>query len=183
MPPELFPTAVAIDIVTPVQQPPVNPAGFWSPDRQWWWDGRQWIAASQAPGLPPPPGPMMPPPGMYQAPNVYQPGPGFFAPAPGLRTFLLVMLVITSVIWGLLTIFGILGIAGGATETGSLVFFGVIALLFAISLVATIAVITRATWARWAAIAAGVASCLTCLGLVVGIPIVVAAARAPVNRP
>jgi hypothetical protein len=60
-----------------------------------------------------------------------------------------------------------------------LVFFGVIAMLFAVSLIATVGVFMRASWARWAAIAAGIASCLTCLGLVLGIPILVASARAP----
>ena len=117
--------------------------------------------------------------------------PSFLAPAPGLRVFLLVVLVIASVIWGLFTLFGILGISQSAMQRatfnstqwndfyGGLVFFGIIAVLFAISLVATIGVFARTSWGRWAAIAAGIASCLTCLGLVVGIPILVAASRAP----
>jgi hypothetical protein len=119
------------------------------------------------------------------------PPPLVISPSPGLRLFLLVMLVIASVIWGLLTVFGILGVSQNATLSasfnstqwnefyGELVFFGLIAVLFLISLIATIGVFARTSWARWAAIAAGIASCLTCLGLIIGIPILVAAARAP----
>jgi hypothetical protein len=119
------------------------------------------------------------------------PPPLVIAPSPGLRVFLLVMLVIASLIWGLLTLFGILGVSQNATQSagfnsaqwndfyGGLVFFGIIAVLFLISLSATIGVFARTSWARWAAIGAGVASCLTCLGLIIGIPILVAAARAP----
>ncbi len=113
------------------------------------------------------------------------PPPIVLVPSPGLRAFLLVMLLIASLIWGLLTVFGILGESqnfNGAQWNdfhSGLVFFGIIAVLFLISLIATIGVFARTSWARWAAIAAGIASCLTCLGLVIGIPILVAAARAP----
>jgi hypothetical protein len=152
-----------------VQQPPGGPAGYWSPDRQWWWDGRQWIPAAQAP----------------VSPSFEMPAPLVIAPSPGLRAFLLVVLVIASVIWGLLTVFGILGESQNFSSAqwndfySGLVFFGIIAVLFLISLIATIGVFARTSWARWAAIAAGIASCLTCLGLFIGIPILVAAARAP----
>jgi hypothetical protein len=161
-----------------LQQPPNSVIDYWSPDRQWWWNGSQWVPAAQAP-VPPPP------------PSWTPPAPISLAPSPGLRTFLIVLLVITSVIWGLLTLFGVLGIAQDVTQSasltsaqqstfnGGLVFFGVIAMLFAVSLIATVGVLMRASWARWAAIVAGIASCLTCLGLVLGIPILVAAARAP----
>jgi hypothetical protein len=95
------------------------------------------------------------------------------------------MLVIASVIWGLLTVFGILGESQNFSSAqkndfySGLVFFGIIAVLFLVSLTATIGVFARTSWARWAAIAAGIASSLTCLGLIIGIPILVAAARAP----
>jgi hypothetical protein len=119
------------------------------------------------------------------------PPPLVIAPSPGLRLFLLVVLVIASVIWGLFTVFGILGVSQNAMQSasfntaqwndfyGGLVFFGIVAVLFVISLIAAIGVFARTSWARWAAIAAGIASCLTCLGLIIGIPILVAAARAP----
>ena len=119
------------------------------------------------------------------------PAPYVLTPSPGLRVFLLVVLLIASVIWGLFTVFGILGVSQNAMHSatfnstqwndfyGGLVFFGIIAVLFAISLVATIGAFARTSWARWAAIAAGIANCLTCLGLIIGIPILVAAARAP----
>jgi hypothetical protein len=113
------------------------------------------------------------------------PPPLVISPSPGLRLFLLVMLVIASVIWGLLTVFGILGESQNFSSAqkndfySGLVFFGIIAVLFLVSLTATIGVFARTSWARWAAIAAGIASSLTCLGLIIGIPILVAAARAP----
>jgi hypothetical protein len=113
------------------------------------------------------------------------PPPLVISPSPGLRVFLLVMLVIASVIWGLLTVFGILGESQNFSSAqkndfySGLVFFGIIAVLFLVSLTATIGVFARTSWARWAAIAAGIASSLTCLGLIIGIPILVAAARAP----
>jgi hypothetical protein len=163
-----------------MQQPPGGAPGYWSPDRQWWWDGRQWVPAANAPN--PPPAPWWPPP-----PST----PSFPAPSPGLRPFLIVALVVNSVIWGLFTIFGILGTVQNLTESATwsstqwsefystTVFFGIFDALFAIALVATIGVIRHAWWARYAAIIAGVASCLTCLGSVVGIPILIAAARAP----
>jgi hypothetical protein len=113
------------------------------------------------------------------------PPPLVISPSPGLRVFLLVMLVIASVIWGLLTVFGILGESQNFSSAqkndfySGLVFFGIIAVLVLVSLTATIGVFARTSWARWAAIAAGIASSLTCLGLIIGIPILVAAARAP----
>jgi len=104
------------------------------------------------------------------------------APSPGLRLFLLVVLIVAAVIFGLLTLFGVAGITGGATDTGSIVLFLVFLVVFALSLAATVGVAIRSRWARIAAIAAGIAVSLTCLGLVLGIPILVASARAPLNR-
>jgi hypothetical protein len=115
--------------------------------------------------------------------------PSWLKPSPGLRVFLLVFLLIASVIWGLFTLWFILAILQGVTQsgtvktaddwTGVLVLGGIWVVLFGISLVATIGVFIHASWARWAAIAAGIATCLTCLGMILGIPILVAAARAP----
>ncbi|HEX9097787.1 MAG TPA: hypothetical protein VF990_16995 [Candidatus Dormibacteraeota bacterium] len=100
------------------------------------------------------------------------------APSPGLRQFLLAMLAITSVITGLLALFGLLGVTTGPGPWGLFVFFVV---LFALPVAATVGVATQAAWARVAAIIAGVAVSLTCLGLVLGIPIIIAATRAPLR--
>jgi hypothetical protein len=45
----------------------------------------------------------------------------------------------------------------------------------------SVGVARRAAWARVTAIIAGVAVSVTCLGLVLGIPIIIAAARAPLG--
>jgi len=50
-----------------------------------------------------------------------------------------------------------------------------------LAVVALVGVGRRSSWARWVALAAGVAASMTCLGLVIGIPIIVAAARAPIK--
>jgi hypothetical protein len=125
------------------------------------------VPISQAPTPPPPPG-------YGAAPPIPVP-----APSPGLRVFLLVMLVVMAVISGLLTLFGFLGVTGGPPDPGTLALFAMFAVLFALSIAAIVGVARRAAWARVVAIVAGVAISLTCLGLVVGVPILIAAARAP----
>jgi hypothetical protein len=122
----------------------------------------------------------MPPPSGYGMPA---PPPSYMAialtPSPGLRIFLLVVLSIAGFLTGLASLFGVLGVAGGANSTGDILFFAAFVVLFAVSLLALVGAAIRARWSRWAAIAAGIALSLTCLGLVLGIPILIAAARAP----
>jgi hypothetical protein len=93
--------------------------------------------------------------------------------------FLLVTLIVTAVITGLFTLFGFLGVTGGATDSGPVILFIAFVALFGLSLAATVGVARRERWARVVAIVSGVAVSLTCLGLVLGIPIIVTAARAP----
>jgi hypothetical protein len=71
------------------------------------------------------------------------------------------------------------GVAGGANSSGDLVFFELVVALFALSALALVGVATRARWSRVAAVVAGIAVSLTCIGLLLGIPILVAAWRAP----
>jgi hypothetical protein len=59
------------------------------------------------------------------------------------------------------------------------VLFTAFLIMFAVSALALLGVANRASWARGAAIAAGIVVSLSCLGLVLGIPIIIAAARAP----
>jgi hypothetical protein len=80
---------------------------------------------------------------------------------------------------GLLTLVGTIAIFGGSTESGSLVLFAVVAILFGLSLAGTIGVARRSAWARVVAIIAGFAVSLTCIGLLFGIPILVSAFTAP----
>ena len=143
---------------------------------RWWWDGVKWVPAPPA-AMPPPP----PMPAYYQMPP-----PVELKPSPGLRPFLIVVLALDAVLFGLLTLFGTIGeyqlISGGRGDAGGVVLWLVFAIPFVLAVVALVAVLKRASWARWVALAAGVAVSLTCLGSGIGIPIVVAAARAPLAR-
>jgi hypothetical protein len=156
-----------------MQQPP-GPAGpQLSPDGKYWWDGVRWV-------------PLGPPQAYWQQPPSYQ----VPAPSPGLMTFLIVMLGLGDAVTGLFALFGLLagldylGLFGNqdSADTGAVVLIFVFFGLFAIMVAATVGVVGRRGWGRWVAIAAGVAMCLTCLGSVVGIPIIVAAIRAPMMK-
>lgn len=113
-------------------------------------------------------------------------------PSPGLRPFLIVVLVVADVVTGLFAIFGLpaladyLGLAGTDHTPGDAASYTLIAIfvvLFAVMLAATIGVVRRSGWARIVTFIAGGALTLTCLGSVLGIPIIVAAIRAPMKRP
>ena len=117
----------------------------------------------------------MPPAYTYAAPPA-------LGPSRGLRTFLIVVLAIDVAATGFMSLFGLLGVAGGSNSPSGDVLWLVFVVLLALAVVALVAVIARASWARWVALAAGIAVCFTCLGLVIGIPIIVAAARAPLGR-
>lgn len=128
---------------------------------------------------------MPPPPAM--PPAYYQmPPPVDLKPSPGLRAFLIVFLALDAVLFGLLTLFGTIGeiqliSEGQADSGGGVVFWFVFAVPFALAVAALVGVVRRSAWARWVALAAGIVVSLTCLGLVLGIPIIVAAARAPLR--
>lgn len=141
----------------------------------WWWDGTKWVPANLAPA----------PPGSVVPPSYYiVPPPATFGwkPSPGLRPFLIVFLAIQAALFGLFTLAGVAAVAGGSTDAGSLVFLILVAVLFVLPAAALVGVLLRSAWARWVALAAGIAVSLTCLGAVVGIPIIVSAARAPLGK-
>lgn len=100
-------------------------------------------------------------------------------PSPGLRIVLLVALIIESLLFGLLALAGVSSVAGGETSAGNVALVAVVVVIFVLAAAATIGVAIRAPWSRVVAILAGVGVSLTCLGLVIGIPILVTAARAP----
>lgn len=128
---------------------------------------------------PAPPGYLPPPPGYWLPP---QPVP--LAPSPGLRIFLLVVLGVSTAVTGSFALLGVFGVASGPTSPGDVALAMAFVLLLAATVIALVGVSVRAPWSRVAAIVAGVAVSLTCLGLVLGIPILVAAARAPnLSRP
>ena len=101
------------------------------------------------------------------------------------------MLILNDLVTGLFALFGLLALGDylgliwsdhtpGRPE--DFVLIAVFGLLFALSLAATIGVVRRSSWARWLAIATGIAVSLTCLGLVLGIPLLIAASRAPLRK-
>jgi hypothetical protein len=154
---------------------PQDPSGpHWSPDGFWWWDGRRWVAAAQAP-MPPPPGV---PPGYYEPPPSFE-----WKPSPGLRPFLLVMLSLQVLVVGVFLLAGVIAVSTGDDDSSSMNLLAIVAVLFTLAVVSMVAVLVRARWARWVALASGIGMSLTCLGAVIGIPIIVAAARAPLSKP
>ncbi len=117
----------------------------------------------------------MPPPGYHPLPP-----PLDLKPSPGLRPFLIVMLALQALFTGVFALGGLIAVSSG--DTSSMWFLALILLLFALAVCSLVGVFLRAAWARWVALASGIAMCLTCLGALVGIPIVVAAARAPLHK-
>jgi hypothetical protein len=140
----------------------------------WWWDGAKWVPATQqAPSQP------SVPPSYYAVPP---PATFGLKPSPGLRPFLIVFLVLQALVFGLFTVAGIAAIASGPADSGSIVFWVVVAVLFVLPVAALVGVFMRASWARWVALGSGIAVSLTCLGSVFGIPIIVTASRAPLGK-
>ena len=142
----------------------------------WWWDGVRWVPATQAP---PQMQPMVPP-SYYSMPPPASIG---WQPSPGLRGFLIVFLVLQALVFGLFTAAGLIAFATGGADPSSVVLLVVVLVLFALPAVALVGVFRRSAWARWVSLAAGTASTLTCLGSVLGIPILVSAARATLGKP
>jgi hypothetical protein len=106
------------------------------------------------------------------------------APASGLRIFLLVVLAISVLVLGVFVLAGLLAFAGGANSLTDYTFAAAVAVLFAAVVIALVGVAIRASWSRVAALLAGLALSMTCFGLLLGIPILVAAWRAPdLSRP
>ena len=157
--------------------PPVAPPQ-WSPDGKWWWDGTRWRALNEAA---PPPAPM-PPAGDWAPPPVQSHAPVHAKRTLGLRVLLLVALAVTGMISALFSFFGLLGVSNGYISPGDILFAAVVLFLFGASLLAFAGILIQASWARPAAIIAGTAISLTCLGMVVGIPILIAASRANLSR-
>jgi uncharacterized membrane protein len=124
----------------------------------------------------------MPPPDYWVPPSVPSYAPVLFKPSPGLRTFLLVLLGVVALVTGLFSAFGLAAVRGGDNGGDSVLLLALFALLFGLCALAFVGVVIRATWSRSVAIITGVAISLTCIGLVLGIPILIAASRADLRK-
>jgi hypothetical protein len=111
------------------------------------------------------------------------PPPVVIKPSPGLRIVLIVSLSLAALMTGFLLFVAIFGTvsdsSSGISISGDIVFLVITLALFVVTVVALIGSVIRARWSRWVAIGAGIALTLTCAGALVGIPILITAARAP----
>lgn len=159
-----------------LQPPPSPPPPQFSPDGLYWWDGVRWTPRSSLPPVAPPPlyPPPPPPPGYPGAGT-----PAFLKPSPGLRIVLIVALSLEALLSGFLAFVFVVTVV----QQGSDVFGYVLGIaflsMFVVSGLALLGVSLRTVWSRWMAIAAGILVTWTCIGAVIGIPILVTAARAP----
>ena len=130
-------------------------------------------AVAPAPAYPQPP-----PPPPYS--GGYSGGtPSYLKPSPGLRIVLMVALVMDVGLTGTLTlIFLTTALATERTAIDFILAFA-FAALFGLAVAALVGVAIRAVWSRWLALASGILISFTVVGLLVGLPILVTAARAP----
>ena len=155
-------------------QPPPPPQ--FSPDGLYWWDGVRWVPRPGVPPVAPSPPAYPPPPPPFSG---YRGTPSYLKPSPGLRIVLLVALGLDVGLTGLLMlIFVIAAAQPERTAVEPILAFG-FAALFGMAVAALIGVAIRASWSRWLALASGILISFTVAGLLVGVPIVVCAARAP----
>lgn len=105
--------------------------------------------------------------------------PSYLRPSPGLRIVLIIALSLEALLTGFLSfVFLITVLQQGGDAISYILGFSFLA-IFVISGLALLGVSLRTAWSRWAAIAAGILISWTCIGAVIGIPVLVTAARAP----
>ena len=111
------------------------------------------------------------------------PPPVVVQPSPGLRIVLIVSLCLAAVLTALATLVAIFGTvsdsSSGISISGDVVFLVIALAMFVVTVLALVGSVIRSSWSRWVAIVAGIVLTLTCIGALVGIPILVTAARAP----
>ena len=139
-----------------------------SPDGLYWWDGVRWM------------------PRTAEALNTYAPPPllpipaaAAPAPTPGLRIVLLVFLALMTAGTGVLALAFTVTVFSGDFGPLDLALGAAVIYMFGLSIGAIVGVSMRTVWSRWVAIACGILACWTIVGIVLGIPILVTAARAP----
>jgi hypothetical protein len=160
-----------------MQPPPNPPPPQFSPDGLYWWDGFRWVPRPGVPAVAQPPA-YSPPPYV----PVYSIGgglPSFLRPSPGLRIVLLIALVLDVGLTGLLTLIFLTAALQTERTASAFILTFAFAALFGLAVAALTGVAVRATWSRWLAIASGILISWTVVGLLLGVPILVTAARAP----
>jgi hypothetical protein len=95
---------------------------------------------------------------------------------------LLVFLAVSIALNGFMSVMGTIGVTGGNTTPTSIFLWLAFIFLFVISAAGLLGVVMKRAWGRWVALAAGIALSVTLVGAVVGVPIIVAAARTPIDR-
>ena len=93
------------------------------------------------------------------------------------------MLSLQALAAGLFTLAGVAAVAQGDNDSSSITLLVIVVTLLALAVASIIGVVMRTVWARWVALASGIAMSLTCLGALIGVPIIVAASRAPLRKP
>jgi FtsH-binding integral membrane protein len=92
---------------------------------------------------------------------------------------LLIALVLDVGLTGLLTLIFLTAALQTERTASAFILTFAFAALFGLAVAALIGVAVRATWSRWLAIASGILISWTVVGLLLGVPILVTAARAP----
>ena len=136
-----------------------------SPDGLYWWDGGRWVARAT------PPQPVMPP--------VYSSTASNLKPSPGLRIALLVFLALTTAASGFLVLGFTVTVSSGDFGPMDFVLGFAFTAMFGLSIASIVGASMRTVWAKWLAIGCGLLVSWTVVGLLLGIPIIVTAARAP----
>jgi hypothetical protein len=123
--------------------------------------------------------PDLPPPGYWAPPSPPSYGSILAKPSPGLRIFLLIVLGVSGLFTGIFFSAGLSAVTSGSDTTGDILLFAFFTAVFALQVLAFVGVAIRARWSRWVAMIAGIGMMLTDIGIVLAIPIWIAAARAP----
>lgn len=100
-----------------------------------------------------------------------------------LRRWMLALLIIVDVLFGIFALTGLVGVTGGENDTFSVILFVYFAVVLALAIIGTIAVVVRARWVREVSIIVALGVSVTVVGLVLGVPIWIVASKLPARSP
>ena len=133
-----------------------------SPDGLFWWDGGRWVAAIRHATAP------------VQSSRTAYP-----QTSSNMRIVLLIFLGLMTVGAGFLALGFTLVVTSGDYGPLDVTLDATAIYMFGLSIAAIVGVSMRTVWAKWLAIGCGLLACWTGAGLVLGIPIIFTASRAP----